>query len=141
MALLGELGIVERSVGRFEVGAAILLVRVEEEGIEPPVEIVVARHIVSRTRARVELLGMPDQVAQPPLQLGPARQYFRLIEQDRQRIGDRAFLDDESALHVDFAERQFRVEQNPTFGFGGQESHGYRVPVPSPQLNLPHSRS
>ena len=126
MALLGELGIVERRVRRFEIGAAVLLVGIEEEGIEPPVEIVVARDIVLRTAARIELLGMPDQIAQPPLQLGPARQYFGLIQQDRQRIGDRAILDDEGAVHVDFAERQFRVEQNPAFGFGGQESHGDR---------------
>ena len=48
MAFLGELGIVEARVRRFEIGAAILLVGIEEERIEPPVEIVMARDIVSR---------------------------------------------------------------------------------------------
>ena len=126
MALLGELGIVERCVRRFEISATVLLVGIEEEGIEPPVEIVVARDIVFRTAARIELLDVPDQITQPPLQLGPARQYFGLIQQDRQRIRNRAVLDDESAFHVDFAQRKFRVEKNPAFGFGGQESHGDR---------------
>ena len=124
MALLGELGIVKRRVRRFEIGAAVLLVGIEEERIQPPVEIVMARDIVFRTVARIELPDMPDQIAQPPLQLGIARQYFRLIHQDRQRIGNRATLDDECAFHVDFAERQLGVEQNPAFSVGGQELHG-----------------
>ena len=116
MALLGELGIVQRRIRRFEIGATVLLVGIEEERIQPPVEIVVARDIVSRTAARIELADMPDQIAQPPLQLGPARQYFGLIEQDRQHVGNRALLDDEGAFHVDFAERKLRVQQNPALG-------------------------
>lgn len=49
MPFLGELGFVECQVGRFEIGAAVLLVGIEEQGIEPSVEIVVARDIVLRT--------------------------------------------------------------------------------------------
>jgi hypothetical protein len=127
MPLLGELGVVEAGVRCFEIGAAVLLVGIEEEGIEPPVEIIMARDIVLRTVGRIELLGMPHQIAQPPLQLGPARQYLGLVQQNRQRIRDRALLDDESALHVDFAQCQFRVEQDPPFGLGSQEADGHRV--------------
>jgi hypothetical protein len=50
-----------------------------------------------------------------------------LIHQDSQRVGDRTILDDEAALHVNFAQRKFRVEQNPAFGVGGQESYGNRL--------------
>jgi len=88
MTLLGELGIVKGLVRCLEIGAAILLVGIEEERIEPPVEIVVMRDIVFRAAARIELLGVPGQITQPPLQLGPTRQYFWLIHQDRQRVGD-----------------------------------------------------
>src|SRR6202022_1804988 len=122
-----ELGVVKRRVRRFKIGAAVLLVGIEEEGIEPAVEVVMARNIVFRTTARIELPGMPDKIAQPPLQLGPARQYFRLIEQDRQRIRNRAILDDESAVHVHFAQCKFWVEEDPAFGIGGEESHSDRL--------------
>ena len=126
MALLGKLGIVKARIGRLEIGAAILFVGIEEERIEPAVEIVMARDIVPGAAARIELLGMPDQVSQPPLQLGPARQDFGLADQDRQRVRDRTLLDDECPVHIDFAQREFRIEQDPPFGVGGEEPDGYR---------------
>ena len=49
VTLLGELGVVERGVRRVEIGAAILLVGVEKERIEPPVEIVMMGDIVFAT--------------------------------------------------------------------------------------------
>src|SRR5450631_3835512 len=116
MAFLGELGVVERRVRRLEIGAAVLFVGIEKEGIESSVEIVMARDIILRAAARIELADMPDQITQAPLQFGPARQYFGLIEQDRQRVRNRSILDDETALHVDFAERKLWIEQNPAFG-------------------------
>jgi hypothetical protein len=127
VTLLGKLGIVEARLRCLEIGAAILLVGIEEERIEPPVEIVMARDIVLGTAWRIELPDMSYQITQPPLQLGPARQYFRLIHQDRQRIRDRAILDHEGSLHVQFAERQFGVEQHPAFGVGGEETHRNRL--------------
>ena len=126
MTLLGELGIVEGGVRRFEIGAAILLVGVEEERIQPSVEIVVVGDVVLRAAARIELSEMPDRVAQPPLQLGPARHHVGLIHQDRERVRDRAVLDDEGAFHVDFAERKFGVQKNPALGLGRQEPHRHR---------------
>ena len=51
VTLLGQLGIVEGGVRRLEIGAAILLVGVEEEGIEPPVEIVMMGDVVPRPAA------------------------------------------------------------------------------------------
>ena len=48
MAFLGELGIVERLARCLEVAAAILPVGVEEEGIEPAVEIVMMRDVAAR---------------------------------------------------------------------------------------------
>ena len=56
MPLLGELSIVERLLGTLEIAAAVLPVGVEEQRIEPAVEIVMMRHVVSRAAARIELL-------------------------------------------------------------------------------------
>src|SRR5260370_33555511 len=130
MPLLGELGIVKGCIRRFKIGAAVLLVSVEEEGVEAPVEVIMARDIVFRTSARIELAGMPDEIAQPPLQLGPTRQYFGLIKQDRQCIRNRALLDDESAFHVELAQCKLRVQKDPAFAVGGEESRRDRLAGP-----------
>src|SRR5437667_3550313 len=53
MPLLGELGIVKRCIRRFKIGAAVLLVSIEEERVEAPVEVVMACDIVFRTSARI----------------------------------------------------------------------------------------
>ena len=71
MALLGQLRVVERLVRRFEIGAAILLVAVEEEPVKPAVEVVVMRDVVARARSRIELLQAPEQIAQQPRQQSP----------------------------------------------------------------------
>ena len=48
MALLGELRVVERLIAGLEIGAGVLLVGVEEQRVEPPVEIVVVRDVAPR---------------------------------------------------------------------------------------------
>jgi hypothetical protein len=58
----GELSIVERLVRSFEVGAAILLVGIEEQFVEPAVEVVVVRDIAPRPGPRIELRHAPEQV-------------------------------------------------------------------------------
>ncbi|MGY4288338.1 hypothetical protein ACVWXO_007558 [Bradyrhizobium sp. LM2.7] len=74
VALLGELCVVKRGHRRLEIGAAILLVGVEEERIEPAVEVVVVRNISAGARARIELLQVPRQIAKVPPGLCPLRQ-------------------------------------------------------------------
>ena len=127
VALLGELGIVERRVRRFEIGAAILPVGVEEEGIEPPVEIVMMGDVVPRPAAPIELPDVPAEIAQPPLQPGPARHHFGLVEQDCERIRDRAVLDHERAVHIGFAKRQFGIEEDAALGPFAQEPRRHRT--------------
>ena len=136
MPLLGQLGVVERRIRGLEIGAAVLLVGVEEQRIEPAIEIVMARDIGFRPRGRIELLGVPDEIAQPPLQPRPARQQVGLIEQDGQRVGNRGVLDHERAFHVDFAERKLGIEQNPPLGVGVRNRTATGLPVPSPQVNF-----
>jgi hypothetical protein len=61
MTLLGELGVVQGCIRRLEIGAAVLPVGIEEQRIEPAIEIVMARDIVLRARRRIELLGVADE--------------------------------------------------------------------------------
>src|SRR5262249_21027044 len=70
---LRQLRVVERLLGGFEISAAILLVGIEKEPIEAAVEVVVMRHIAPRTRAWIELLQAPHQMAHDPRRPGPAR--------------------------------------------------------------------
>ena len=51
MALLGELGVVERLVRLLEIGAAVLPVGIQEQRVEPPVEIVVVSDVAPRALA------------------------------------------------------------------------------------------
>ena len=54
----------ERLIRPLEISAAILPVRIEEERIEPPIEIVMMRDITARARAWIELLEAPVQKTQ-----------------------------------------------------------------------------
>ena len=106
MALLGELGVVERLVGGLEIGAAVLPVGVEKERIEPAVQIVVVRDIAPRPRRQVELLQPAVEIAAEPLQARPDRAACRRGSgRARAREGRRSCLPpSQRAVHVGFAE-------------------------------------
>src|SRR5262245_21000286 len=108
MALLRELGIIERLVGGLEIGAAVLPVGVEEQRVELAVEIVVVRDVAPRARARIELPDAAREVAGEASQSRPRRKaaVAMLTEQDRKHVRDRALLDHDTAVHVGFAESQ-----------------------------------
>ena len=127
MPLLGELRVVERLAGAFEIGAAVLPVGVEEQRIEPAVEIVVMRDVAARAPARIELLEAAVQVAQQPLRPRPVRHLGALAEHDGKHVGDRALLDDERAVHVGFAEFELGIEQNGPFGRARGKTYRYRL--------------
>ena len=112
MPLLGELRVIKRRVRGFEIGAAILLVAVEEKRIEPAVEIVMVRHVVARAGPQVQLLQAAKQVAHQPRQRPIRRRDRLLTQQDRKHVSNRAVFDDEGAVHIGFAELQLGVHQN-----------------------------
>ena len=117
VAPLGELCVVERLVRRLEIGAAILLVGIEEEFVEPAVEVVVMRDIAPRPGPRIELLHAPEQVAPEPRRQRPSRRGDVLLpQQDCQHVRDRALLDDERAVHIGFAQPELGIEQNRCAG-------------------------
>ena len=78
MPFLGELRVVERRVRRFEIGAAVLPVGIEEERIEPAVEIVMMRDVAARALARIELAEPAAGIAQQPLRPRPLRGFDTL---------------------------------------------------------------
>src|SRR5439155_3038623 len=112
--LLGELSIVERLVGGFEIGAAVLAIRIEEQGVEPAVEIVMMRDVALRATARIELLQAAVKIADEPLRPGPQRRpaVASLRQHDAKYVGNRAAFDDDAAVHIGFAEAQFGVDEN-----------------------------
>ena len=116
--LLGELRVVERLFGMFEIGAAVLPVGIEEQAVKLPVEVVVMRHVAARALRRIELGKAPPDIAQQPLRFHPARRLAARVlrHREREEIRDRAALDHESSVHVGFADREFGVEQHGQFG-------------------------
>ncbi|BAM90171.1 methionine ABC transporter ATP-binding component [Bradyrhizobium oligotrophicum S58] len=71
---------------------------------------------------------MTDHAAKPPLRLRPFGHDCGLVHHDGKEVGNRALLDDEGAVHVDFAERELRVGQDPALGRMGQEPRRDRHP-------------
>ena len=111
MALLGELRVVERLVRVLEIGAAVLPVGVEEQRVEPAVEIVMMRDVAPCAPARIELPQAALEIAQQPLRPRPVRRMPSVLaEHDGEHVSDGALLDDEGAIHVGFAELEFGIE-------------------------------
>ncbi len=127
---LGELGVVERLLGAVEIAAAVLPVGVEEQRIEPAVEIVMMRHVVARAPARIELLQAAVKVTQQPLRPRPVRHVGILAEHYGEHVGDRAALDHEGPVHIGFAEFEFGIEENSPLGAAGAKAHPYRLAGP-----------
>src|SRR5471030_2275036 len=106
MALLVELGLLERLVAILEVGAGILPVAIEEEIVELSVEIVVMRHVALRPANRIVLLDDADQARPEVRQLDEGRRFeLRHVATEQiEQVVDVAILDGERAVHEGLAE-------------------------------------
>ena len=127
---MASLGVVERLLGALEIAAAVLPVGVEEQRIEPAIEIVMMRHVVARAPARIELLQTAVKEAQQPLRPRPVRNVGILAKHDGQHVGDRAPLDHERAVHIGLAEFELGIEENSPLGCAGGKAHPYRLAGP-----------
>ena len=128
MPLLGELRVIKRHIRRFKISAAILLIAVEKQRIEPAVEVVVVCHVVAGAGPQVQLLQAAEQIAHQPRQR-PIRRGDRILtQQDREHLGNRALFDDQRAVHIGFAELQFGVQQNRALRLRCGEAHRDRRP-------------
>ncbi len=135
VALLGELGLGEAGHAFLEVGAGILQVVVEEEGIEAAVEVVVVLDVVLRAVGRVELAEAPQVVAgaadapQPPRLVDPGQ----VFHERQHQVGDGALFHDVAAVHVLLAELQVGVEETARSARSLVKRMRIGVPVPSPK--------
>src|SRR5262249_56410903 len=121
VTLCGKRGIVERLLAGLKIGAAVLPVGIEKQRVKLAVEIVVVRRVAPRPRARIELFEAAMEVADEPLQPRPRRRSVlaALTEHDGKHIGDRALFDEDTAVHISFAESQGRIEQDAALRSSG----------------------
>ena len=127
VALLGELGVVERLTLVLKIGAAVLAIGVKKKRVKLLVEIVMVRDVTPGARAQIQLHQAPVEKAREPWN---ARQAGRaallaLSEQDGKDIGNRAALDDDPAVHIGFAEAELGMRENAKLGRRAGEAYGY----------------
>src|SRR5262249_10577774 len=113
--LLGELGVVEAVLRSFEIGAAVLVVGVEEERIEAAVEIVVAGDIAPRSAAQIQLPDPPPPETKQRNRRGPPWP-DKLRRDEIDKLRDRPAIDHEGAVHVGFAELEVGIKQHRPLG-------------------------
>src|SRR5262249_6911766 len=135
VTLLRKLGIVERLLAGLEIGAAVLPVGIEKQRVKLAVEIVVVRRVAPRPRARIELFDAAMEVADEPLQPRQRRRSVlaALTDHDGKDIGDGALFDENTAVHISFAESQGRIEEHAALGCSGGEADRRRRAGPVPE--------
>ena len=111
-----------------EIGAGILQVVVEEERIEPAVEVVVMGDVPLGAERRVHLAEAAREVAgagigdHPPGDVGRAGCW----REEREEIVDRAGFDDEAAVHELLAELELGIEDDVPLDVVRVEAHAHR---------------
>ena len=112
VTLLCGLGVIERLAGIFEIGAGILAVGIEEEIVKPLVEVVMAGDIALGAQPIVALVQATKRDARlgQGLRPGLAFQFGEVTGAELQKVVKAAFGYDQPSVHVEFAERQRRIE-------------------------------
>ena len=119
VALLGKLRRFEIGLVVFEIGAGILLVAVEEERIEPAVEVVVMGDVPPCTPGGVELAeaaGEEAEIGADLHQEGRVASLLRIDEDRLHEVIDRAGFEIETAVHELLAELQPGIEDDVPLG-------------------------
>src|SRR5436190_14326344 len=97
-----------------EITAAVLEVCIKKEGKEFGAEFVMVSDVAPCSLARIELLQAPPDIAAEPEWMRLGNQAAALLSQHEcEDICNGALFDDQRAIHVGFAELQFRIEQQP----------------------------
>src|SRR5262249_45625874 len=123
VTFLGELCVVERCIRRLEICAAVLPVCVEEERIQPAVQVVMVRDIALSPLARIKLGQSAPDVAQKPLRPPPTGHLAFLAEQEGEYVGDCALLNHQRAIHIRFAKFEFGIEQYSELSRARRQTH------------------
>ncbi len=126
MPFLGDLRLFQRLVAAREVGAGILPVAVEEQAVQPPVQVVVVRHVALRATRGIVLVEAAPKHAEGGADAGDGVAGGIRHHVPRQRfdhVVDAAAVRDQPTVHVGLTQRQRRVQHKPAnrpFDFGSQ---------------------
>ena len=129
VALLRPLRFLQARPRPLEIGAGILHVGIEEEAVDPPVEIVVVLDVAARPHGGIVLRHPPrgeakarqSPVERPLVEKAPA------LVQEHQEIEQRIVREDEAAIHVGFADRELRIDEDRPFGLAVAELDASRA--------------
>ena len=116
--LLGQLRFLQRAVGPLEVGAAVLLVGIEEQLVEPTVEIVVVGDVAARAPGIVAADDAARKEAAACRACAQEASALRLgvAQHELEEIVDGAALDDEAAVHEQLAQAQLGIDDRGALG-------------------------
>ena len=113
--LLGRLRLFQRLVAAREVGARILPVAIQEQAVEPAVQVVVMGDVAPRAAGRVELVEAPP--SPQPTAAEDRTDGVRPASRNWYRTSSTSWMlqstGRQAAVHVGFAEGQLRI-QRPT---------------------------
>ena len=106
MALLGELGVIEKLTGRLEIRAAILPVGIQKQLVKSIIEIIMVRNIAPRAAPGVKLLQTAVNVTNEPSYPRPiGLAYPRgLTQEDRKEISDRPLFEYDASIDICLSE-------------------------------------
>ena len=132
MALLGQLGLFQRLPLALEIGAGILPIRVEEEPIEPSVEIVMPGDVAPGVLAIVALMEAAQRDARVVEHRDPAQAGVRtkVHRAEREKVIEVAVRQLDAAVHVEFPERELGIERQLAFGGAVGDPDGEPRPGP-----------
>jgi hypothetical protein len=96
--------------------ADVLPIPVEEQAVQPSIQVIVVRDVPPSTRSRVELIDRapnpgsrtPKPSDQGSFGIGP-----EIGEDHREHVVDRAAEWDQATIHVSFPDRQLGVQYQP----------------------------
>jgi hypothetical protein len=115
--LLGLLRFFKRLGALGEISAGVLPVPIQEQTVQPSIQVIVMRNISASTRSRVELIDRspnPNSRTAEPSDKGPSTAGSEIGEDYFEDVVDRAAEGDQAAVHISFPERQFGVQhQSP----------------------------
>ncbi len=145
MPLLGQLRLFQALLRRFEIGAGILPVLVEEQAVQLVAEIVVVGHIALRAPRSIALAQAPRGEAQP---VGGAHQRVRpqlrrrphIAHHQRQEVVDRAGLDQQSAVGIQLAQAQLGIGHEAPLRHGIAETDAHRRTAAVAEAQRPATR-
>jgi hypothetical protein len=132
VALLGELRGLQRLVAAREIGAGILPVAIQEQAVEPAVEVVMVGHVALRARCWVVLVEAPPQIGQSHAQPGDrmaVRLRHHVHAEHVEQLVDRAVERHQRAVHVVFGEMQRGIEHQPAHRAAVEQRHAALRPV------------